>query len=324
MSEPIKVNPIVRKALIRGFYFAEAMAVYDRYYRPLVETYGPARQELTIRVATKIDLPQVLSFFTAPQEDIKKILQDVSLRQGKNGTGAFTEIPIGELDRMKYRHHGEHQVAIGFPRRYIESLGLTPVWYLKHNPEIWNALEKWEADEPQAFAPLKPFIDQKEDVAPFQEIRTTEAVDMEQVVWLLTKNRDTNRDPVIPGVDSFQAKHGKIAQSYWHRSHQMGILSEWQFTKMTRDERGVPVAFQFRGEYYWRKLTTEIAELSVTFPAHDRNITFEMTRLAEHEGFTGPWRFIDVARSIARVLVEAGEDINNVLRYRLIQNILAV
>ena len=39
-------------------------------------------------------------------------------------------------------------------------------------------------------------------------------------------NRTRAHKPVIPGVESFQEKHGKISQSYWHRSHQLGILSE--------------------------------------------------------------------------------------------------
>jgi hypothetical protein len=46
MPEPIKLHPIVHKTLIRSFYFAEAMAVYERYYQPLIATYRPAREEL--------------------------------------------------------------------------------------------------------------------------------------------------------------------------------------------------------------------------------------------------------------------------------------
>jgi hypothetical protein len=37
------LDPIFRKTLIRHYYFAEAMAVYELYYQPLVETYQPAR-----------------------------------------------------------------------------------------------------------------------------------------------------------------------------------------------------------------------------------------------------------------------------------------
>lgn len=319
------IDPILRKGLIRGFYFAEAMAVYERYYQPLVTTYRPALRELA-DPGRHEDRPPTwvpLVFHCTPEDDIEQIFKDGTLRPGKNGTVSFTEIPIGELDRMKYRYHGKQQVAIGFPRRYIESPGLTPVWYLKHNPEISNVLGKWEVRDPGAFARLKPFIDKDEDVAPFQEIRTTVSVNMEEAVWLLTTNRYSEDDLVIPGVDRFRTKYGKISQSFWHRSHQMGILSEWQFAKITKDQQGVPVGFQFRGEYYWRRLTTEKKELGVTLPAHQRDMLFEVTKLAEQEAFEGPFRFLDVARSITRVLADAGEDLEVALRYRLIRDISA-
>jgi hypothetical protein len=323
VPETTKIDPILRKGLIRGFYFAEAMAVYERYYQPLVATYRPAQKELA-DPGRHEDRPPTwvpLVFHCTLEDDLKQIFEDGRLRPNKNRTLSFTEIPIGELDRMKYRHHDKQQVAIGFPRRYIESLGLTPVWYLKHNPEISKALGKWEASDPDAFAQLKPFIDEDEDVAPFQEIRTTASVNMEEAVWLLTTNRTTENELVIPGVDTFQTKYGKISQSFWHRSHQMGILSEWQFAKITRDEKDVPIGFQFRGEYYWRRLTTETKELSVTLPAHQREIMFEVTKLAQQEAFDGPLRFLDVARSFARVLAEAGDDLDVALCYRLIRDI---
>jgi hypothetical protein len=323
MPEAININPIVRKTLIRSFYFAEAMAVYERYYQPLIATFGPAREELT-DPGRHEDRPPTwvpLVFHCTTEEKIRQMFQDGVVRPGKNGTVALTEIPIGELDRMKYRHHAEQQVAIGFPRQYIQSLGLTPAWYLKHNPEIVAVLRKWEATDPDGFGTLKPFIDDDDDVAPFQEIRTTAPVSIAEAVWLLTTIVDDNDDLIVPDIDKFKARHGGISQSFWHRGDQMEMLSEWQFTKLKKDANGVLVGFEFRGEYYWRKLTTQVAELSVMFPAHDRNITFEMTKLAEHEGFTGPWRFIDVARSIATVLAEAGEDVNTALRYRLIRDI---
>lgn len=323
MSERIEINPIVRKTLIRSFYFAEAMAVYERYYQPLVETYGPAREELT-DPGRHEDRPPTwvpLVFHCTTQEKIGHIFQEGALRPGKNGTVAFTEIPLGELDRMKYRHHAEQQVAIGFPRQYIQSLGLTPAWYLKHNPEIVTVLRKWEASDPGAFGKVKPFIDEDEDVAPFQEIRTTEPVDIGEAVWVLTTIVDGEDRPAVPDMHKFKAKHGGISESFWHRSDQMEMLAEWQFTKLTKDAQGMPVAFQFLGEYYWRQEVTQKRELRVTLPAHRREIIFEVSELAKHNGFTGPWRFIDVARSIARVLVEAGEDVNTALCYRLISDI---
>jgi len=321
IQEMREIDSRFRKSLIRQYYFAEALAVYERFYQPLVSTYPPARQELT-DPGRQEDRPPTwvpLAFHCTTEENIDRIFRDGALQPGNNGTVAFTELPIGELDRMKYRHHAKHQVAIGFPRRYIESLGLTPAWYLKHNPMIAAIFRKWEAHDPDGFAALRPFIDLHDDVAPFQEVRTTGSVDIAEAVWLLTTNRDSEFRPAIPGIDLFREKYGRISQSFWHRSHQMEILSEWQFTMLRKDERGVPVEFHFMGEHYWRKLTTETQELRVTLPAHERGILFEVTK-GEHEGFEGPLRFVDVARSIARTLREAGEDTDVLLRYRLIRD----
>jgi hypothetical protein len=96
-----------------------------------------------------------------------KIFESACLKPSERGTVSFTEIPIGELDRMKYRHHGKDQVAIGFPRKYIESLGLTPVWYLKHNPEIRQLLEMMKEQNPASYAKMSAFIDTNDDVSPF-------------------------------------------------------------------------------------------------------------------------------------------------------------
>ena len=260
-------------------------------------------------------------FHCTTEDRVKRIFAEGELKPGRGGTVSFTEIPIGELDRMKYRHHGAKQVAIGFPRAYIQSLGLTPVWYLKHNPKILQALTALKASDPKGYKELLPFIDENDDVAPFQEIRTTSSVKIEEAVWILTTNRDDNLLPVIPDIDKFQAKHGRISKSYWHRSHQMEILSEWQFTRLVKNESGVPKEFQFIGEYYWRRKVTTENELSVILPVHERKILFEITQLEEHAAYEGPWRFIDVARFIVKVLLEAGEHVEDALPYRLIKDV---
>jgi hypothetical protein len=234
----MKIDAIFRKSLIRHYYFAEALAVYERYYQPLVSTHSRAQRELT-DPSRHEDRPPTwvpLVFHCTTEEHIPQIFREGVLRPGENRTVAFTEIPIGELDRMKYRHHAEHQVAIGFPRQYIQSLALTPVWYLKHNPKIVAILREWETRDAAAFAVLKPFIDEDDDVAPFQEVRTAVSVSVEEAVWLLTTHRNDKGHLVIPGLDVFHAKYGRISQSFWHRSHQMGILSEWQFVKLRKND----------------------------------------------------------------------------------------
>jgi hypothetical protein len=260
-------------------------------------------------------------FHCTTEDCIDQIFADGILKPGHGGTVDFTEIPIGELDRMKYRHRGKEQVAIGFPRRYIQSLELTPAWYLKHNPEICQVLDELEKRDPKGYMKLSPFIDKEGDVSPFQEVRTKSSVSIAEAVWILTTNRSGKPPlPVIPGIDKFRDRHGRIQTSYWHRSHQMEILSEWQFTALT-ENNGVPEEFQFIGEYYWRHQVTEEKELSVTLPAHEKEIIFEVTQLEKHAAYEGPWRFIDVARFIAKVLRDAGESLEDALPYRLIRDV---
>ena len=40
------MDPIVRQSLVRRFYFSEALAVYENFYKPLVSTYRPASKKL--------------------------------------------------------------------------------------------------------------------------------------------------------------------------------------------------------------------------------------------------------------------------------------
>ena len=111
-------------------------------------------------------------------------------------------------------------------------MGLAPVLYVKHNPSLQRAWEQIESkkdceDILSAVNVLEPFVDKKGDVSAFQEVRTPGSVDMAQAVWVLTTHRDSKSgDPIIPGIDNFIRTHGKISRSFWHRTHQMDVLTE--------------------------------------------------------------------------------------------------
>jgi hypothetical protein len=319
----------LRKTLVRGYYFNEAMAFYQQYYRPLVETYPPARETLK-DPGRHEDRPPIwvpLVFHCTTEDYIEGILEDGALTKTK-GVVCFTEVPIGELDRMKFRKSPDkEQVAIGFPRRYLEQLGLASVLYLKHNLSLQRAWEQIESkkdceDILSAVKVLEPFVDKRGDVSAFQEVRTSEPVDMAKAVWVLTTHRDNKSGGlIIPGIDNFIRTHGKISRSFWHRTHQMDVLTEGQFTKASRNEHGEITDFEWRGEYYWQKLAIETKELNVTLPAHTREIIFEFTSREKQAGFEGPWRFIDIAKIILNILRAAGEKIEQILPYRLIDNL---
>jgi hypothetical protein len=76
------IGPIPRRTLIRNFYFAEALAVYEQYYRPLVSIYGPAQKEL-IDPGRHEDRPPTwvpLVFHCTPEEHIEDIFASGEVR----------------------------------------------------------------------------------------------------------------------------------------------------------------------------------------------------------------------------------------------------
>lgn len=138
------IDILTRRMLVRYFYFSEALAIYELYYRPIVSTSTKAQQELT-DPGRQEDRPPTwvpLVFHCTTADRIGSIISDGMLKLNTRGYVSFTELPIGELDRMKFRKYDAAQVAIGFLRRYIETLGLTPVWYLKHNTTATTALAR--------------------------------------------------------------------------------------------------------------------------------------------------------------------------------------
>jgi hypothetical protein len=312
------------KFLVRSYYFAEAMAFYELYYRPLISTYKPAREKLR-DPGRKTDRPPTwvpIVFHCTNLDRAAQIFESGFLEPGKNGYISFTEIPIGELDRMKWRKAAEDQIAIGFPRRFIESIGFAPVLYLKHHPLLGNALKEMNSDIRDA---LIPFVEPDDDVAPFQEIRTRTRVPIVQAIWILsTKLKDEPPRPEVPGLDIFKKKYGKIAQSYWHATHQLGLLHEWQFTQTIRNQQGELTQFQFIGEHYWRQEVLKERNIKITLPKHERDLIFTATNLKAHSEYQGPWTFIDVAGLISRLIAEQGNPMDELLKYRLIKDVNAI
>jgi hypothetical protein len=321
------MDPIVRQSLVRRFYFSEALAVYENFYKPLVSTYKPASKKL-VDPGRHDDRPPTwvpLVFHCTTLQKVPGIFEEGLLTPSDGGTVSFTEIPIGELDRMKYRHREKEQIAIGFPRRYIESIGLTPVLYLQHNPLLRELVDGLRRDNAEKYESLRPFLDTKGDVSAFQEVRTKGAVDIKEAVWLLTTKRDSKTlRPVVPDMKTFEDKFGKIPTSYWHRSHQLGVLAEWQFISWKTKEASLPRDYEFVGEHYWRQDVSQKKELNVTLPAHEKKIIFETINWDQDRQTLGPFRFIDVARFVAKLLKVEGEELDAVLQYRFIQDVASI
>lgn len=317
------MDDLLLKYLVRSYYFAEAMTFYELYYDPLVSTYEPARTRLQ-DPGRQEDRPPTwvpIVFHCTTLELAPQIFESGFLKPGVNGTVSFTEIPIGELDRMKWRKGAAPQIAIGFPRRFIETLEFAPVLYLKHHPTLKKLLEKLS---PSSRAQLTPFVDLDDDVAPFQEIRTTSPVAVEEAIWILTTFRQGDPPrPTIPSVEKFKEKYGPIAQSYWHRTHQLGLLHEWQYTRSTRNTNGELTEFRFIGEHYWKQQVVGERKVTISLPTHKRNLLVPTINRDLHSQYEGPWNFIDVAKLICGLITECGKSLTETLRYRLIKDIEA-
>jgi len=321
------IPPKVKTTLIRNFYFAEAMAMYELYYAPLVSTYPPAQKALT-DPGRQEDRPPTwvpLVFHCTELNRLEEIIASGQLKPNQRGFVAFTELPIGELDRMLFRKPGEQQVAIGFPRRYVQSLGLSSVWFLKHNAELRKIVDFYKTVDADRYKQISPFIEELDDVSSFQEVRVTVPLDIGEAVWMLTTLRNSeNKTLELPGIHDFETKNGKIAKSFWHRTHQTGILGEWQFTAITKDGSGRVEDFKFLGEYYWREQVMKQQEIAVRLPVDEKQILFESVQLARRNSYSGPWRFVDVAGMIAGLLLSVGENLGKLLPHRLTKEVEAL
>ena len=86
IQEMREIDSRFRKSLIRQYYFAEALAVYERFYQPLVSTYPPARQQLT-DPGRQEDRPPTwvpLAFHCTTEENIDRIFRDGALHAHLN------------------------------------------------------------------------------------------------------------------------------------------------------------------------------------------------------------------------------------------------
>jgi hypothetical protein len=302
----------------RQYYLAEALAIYDAYYRPLVCTYPPAKnlEEDDCRSDDRPLTSVPLVFHCTTQDKFCNIVDSGSIELGKDGFVSFTEIPIGELDRMRIRHKiNKNQVAIAFPRRYIESLSVAPVLYLKHHPFLHEILRQIIDDEPS----IKPFVELSDDVSAFQELRTIKKVEIQDAVWLLTTNRDQQtKTPKLNGLKQFKEQYGDISISYWHRTHQMEILGEMRYLTTKCDEAGRLINFKCEGEFYADR---DPYRFPVTLPeGQTREINL---RSVKKRGIginiENPMYDIDVAYWIFHTMQSNDLSVDDELRYRQVK-----
>ncbi len=304
------------KAVRRQYYLAEALAIYDAYYRPLVCTFPPAKhreQDASRRDDRPLTWVPIV-FHCTTHRKFYDIVKSGRIKPGDRGFVSFTEIPIGELDRMKIRHKDSPQVAIAFPRRYAESLSVAPVLYAKHHAGLRKGLERIASED----LSLKPFVELDDDVSAFQELRTTMEVNIQDAVWLLTTELGKQKTPFIQGLELFKGNYGAIPTSYWHRSHQLGMLGEMRYLTIQKNQKGELTELKCVGEYYADRIPFKFA---VTLPKGETEIYLRSIKKDGSDTYSGSVMYdIDVAYSILQLIRSYNLDCDEVLTYRQIKS----
>ncbi len=313
------MNPNLRQLLVRTYYLSEALAYYESYYAPMVQTVISHDLENKLRhlkqEGRSEDRPLTwvpLVFHCTTFQGFQEIVNSGIIRRSSGGYVSLTEMPPAELDRMKIRHRGEPQVAIAFPRRYIESIGFSSVLYLQYNEAVRN---EFHANGVPEF--LKPFVELNDDLAAFQEIRTGKDIPIKEAVWLLTTETTSDSGPNIPAWKTFISKYGRIPKSDWHRTHQWEIFGEWQYVKISKNDEGSLDDFHSIGEFYWKQKCIRGKQISARTPKGKLTLVFAMRDESCARQFEGPYRHLDVARRAAELLLEDDSGCDN-LPHRLL------
>lgn len=288
--------------LLREYFLLEALAFYELYYAPMSE--GLPGSESDNQPLTWVPLV----FHTTSFAEFSSMISDGSVKPGKKGYISLTELPLGEIDRLKTpRGTKEPDIALAFPRRVLQRIGFANVLYGKHAKLRFENMPDL----------LGTYVEQTDDLGAFQEIRTRRKLPLQYCCWILTRRRDESNKLIIADREEFTKKFGKISCSYWHQSHQLSILKEWQFFKLTRDVGGKIKDFEAMGQHYFLQNAYEKKSLKVRFPAGK---AFKLSFFSEtaHD-YQGPKRFIDLALLLRHELSKDAKSQRYLAKYALLE-----
>jgi hypothetical protein len=235
----------------------------------------------------------------------------------------LTELPLAEIDRIRTRKQKHHYVAIGFTRRFVQEMGITPVLYLQHNPELAERLKAI----PGALEALDGFVEQKDDLGSFAELRINRPLPVQDAVWLLTTaNEDTQKTarPWLPGLEEFQHKFGRIGISYWSRLDYEEVLKGHKYLWLTTDIKGKVDDAVLFDEYYREKHCFRDESYLLKMPAgHDVSLLFRTFDQKQALNFSGPFGFIDLAKRFKALIASRVGSDPKMLPYALMPDLPA-
>lgn len=270
--------------LLRQYRFYEALALYDAYFERMANL-GDEHAHL----GDALPIAWVpLAFHCTYFKNLKGILRDGEIHPDRDKSYvSLTELPTTELTRFLSLRSKPFEVAIGFPRALLEHKGLFQPAYLKHSSAKVKAQFK---DVPPGYAELK------DDLGALHEVRVPEALPIDDAVWVLSSRRHIRSKALIfPGSKRIK-EHG-IAVSFWHPSHQEGMIREPVFRKVERDPQKCLKSLECIGKHYFRGMDTHIdktikpptgRKFSLRFPKELRTDTLK-------DGWEGPFSKYEMA-----------------------------
>lgn len=275
---------ITYEKCLRLYRFYEAMALYDLYYDRLAVALEAkeARPSVTDedRPITWVPLIFHCTSFAA----LEQIHTDGFVRPSPDTSYvSLTELPIDELARLRGLGARVADVAIGFPRSVLENQGLFQPAYLKHSsPQVKEALK------------LAPpgYVELDDDLGALHEVRVPGNIALSDAVWILSSARDPEtgelNDPRLK-----KCSDDGIALSYWHPSHQRGIIQEPSYRLHEFDAAGNLDKVTCRGEHY-RVNPKSYESRNVILPA-GKSRSLRFPKMPPSKGWDGPFTKFEMA-----------------------------
>ncbi|ODA34954.1 hypothetical protein [Planctopirus hydrillae] len=270
--------------LLRMYRFEEALALYDAYYERMADL-GEKRAHL----GDALPIAWVpLIFHCTYFDNLKGILNDGKLRPSEEKSYvALTELPVTELTRFRSLRPKPFEIAIGFPRALLESKGLYQPAYLKHATQ--EVKDKFK-DAPSGYVELS------DDLGALHEVRIPGPLPIDDAVWVLSakRNEDT-RKLDLPELKPLRDLG--VAVSYWHPSHQQGMIREPVFRRVKRNEEGHLVSLESVGKHYLPEMDNYV-EREINPPAGKSfNLRFpkELRPDTLADGWEGPFSKYEMA-----------------------------
>lgn len=208
--------------LVRYYRRYEAFALYEAYYERMANLgseYAHLGDSLPIAWVP-------LVFHCTHFKSLKRILRDgfIRPRHGKSYV-SLTELSMTELTRFRSLRPDPFEVALGIPRSVLESRGLFQPAYLKH---VDPAVKERFKDLPLGYVELE------DDLGALHEVRFPSPIPVDDVVWMLSSRRN-EETKALDLPELIQVKKLGISVSFWHPSHQQGIINEPAFRKVTKE-----------------------------------------------------------------------------------------